>query len=313
MSDLGPNVEALSIPSIVVGGVTGAPVPLNMSVTDVQGYTQDVTAPHSQGNHEWPEIGTETGHGMQTRIFLSPTPPDESKAFTGSLPTPINSLEMVLVDHSDRLLVSRLCNSLKYGADTGYKGARVPRFSRNLPTALAQPDVVTANLMKEVALGRVAGPFPTPHPLLFPNFQVSPIGLVPKKHSNKFRTIFHLSFPKSGVTSINHSISKEDFGLQYITIDNAIEGILCLGQGSYLAKTDIEAAFRLIPLRPSDYELFGMYWQGSYYYDRVLPFGLRSAPFLFNQLSEAIEWILLHKCSISFVCHILDDFLIIEP
>ena len=312
MSHLGPNVEALAIPSIVVGGVTGTPVALNMSVTDVQGHTQGVTAPHSQGNHERPEIGTETRHGMETRILLSPTPPDESKAFTGSLPTPINvnSLEMVLVDHPDRLFVSRLCNSLKYGADIGYKGARVPRFSRNLPTALAQPDVVTANLMKEVALGRVAGPFPTPP---FPNFQVSPIGLVPKKHSNKFRTIFHLSFPKSGVTSINHSISKEDFGLQYITIDNAIEGILCLGQGSYLAKTDIEAAFRLIPLRPSDYELFGMYWQGSYYYDRVLPFGLRSAPFLFNQLSEAIEWIQLHKCCISFVCHILDDFLIIEP
>ena len=37
--------------------------------------------------------------------------------------------------------------------------------------------------MKEVALGRVAGPLPTP---LFPNFQVSPIGLVPKKHSDKF-------------------------------------------------------------------------------------------------------------------------------
>ena len=56
-----------------------------------------------------------------------------------------------------------------------------------------------------------------------------------------------------------------------------------------------------------------MYWQGSYYYDKVLPFGLRGAPYLFNQLSEAIEWILLTKCSISFVCHILDDFLIIEP
>ena len=156
----------------------------------------------------------------------------------------------------------------------------------------------------------MAGPFPTPP---FPNFQVSPIRLVPKKHSNKFRTIFHLSFPKPGVTSINYSISKEDFSLQYITIDNAVEGILRLGQGSFLAKTDIESAFCLIPLRPSDYELFGMYWQGSYYYDKVLPFGLRSAPYLFNQLSEAIEWILLNKCSISFVCHILDNFLIIEP
>lgn len=112
---------------------------------------------------------------METGIPLSLTPPDENKAFTGPLPTPINvnSLERVLTDHPNRIFVSRLCNSLKYGADIGYKGTQVPRFSRNLPTALDQPDVVTANLMKEVALGRVAGPFPTPP---FPNFQVSPIG-----------------------------------------------------------------------------------------------------------------------------------------
>ena len=125
---------------------------------------------------------------------------------------------------------------------------RVPRFARNLLTALPQPNVVTTNLMKEVALGRVAGPLPTSP---FPNFPVSPIGLVPKNQSDKFRTIFHLSFPKSGTASINSSICKEDYSLQYITIDNAIQGILSLGQGCYAAKTDIESAFRLIPLRPS--------------------------------------------------------------
>ena len=105
----------------------------------------------------------------------------------------------------------------------------------------------------------------------------------------------------------------EDHSLQYITIDNAIQGILRHGRGCFLAKTDIESAFRLIPLKPSDYELFGMFWDGKYYYDKVLPFGLRSAAFLFNMLSDAVEWILLNKCYISFVCHILDDFLIIEP
>ena len=242
----------------------------------------------------------------------SQVPLIESENTTCPLPTPINvqRLEETLTNHPDREFVSKLCNNLRYGADVGFTGRRVARFSRNLPTALSQPNIVSENLSREVALGRVAGPFPTP-PL--PNFQVSPIGLVPKKHSTKFRTIFHLSFPKSGATSINSSIPKEDFSLQYITIDNAIHGILSLGQGCFLAKTDIESAFRLIPLRPSDYELFGMYWEGSYYYDKVLPFGLRSAPFLFNLLSDAIEWILLNQCQVSFVCHILDDFLIIEP
>jgi len=182
----------------------------------------------------------------------SQVPLIESENTTCPLLTPINvrRLEETLTNHPDQEFVSKLCNNLRYGADVGFTGRRVARFSRNMPTALSQPNIVSENLSREVALGRVAGPFPSP-PL--PNFQVSPIGLVPKKHSTKFRTIFHLSFPKSGETSIYSSIPKEDFSLQYITIDNAIQGILSLGQGCFLAKTDIESAFRLIPLRPSDY------------------------------------------------------------
>ena len=122
-----------------------------------------------------------------------------------------------------------------------------------------------------------------------------------------------MSFHKSGTSSINYFISKENHSLQYITIDNAITGIQSLGKGCFLAKTDIESAFQLIPLKPSDYELFGICWDGKFYYDKVLPFGLRRAPHIFNQLSDAIKWILVNKCAISFVCHILDDFLINEP
>ena len=103
-------------------------------------------------------------------------------------------------------------------------------------------------------LGASCRPFPSPP---VPNFQVSLIGLVPKKHTAKFRTIFHLSYPKSGKTGINSSISKGDFSLQYTAIDNAIKGIISLGQGCFPAKTDTESAFRLIRLRPSDYELLG--------------------------------------------------------
>lgn len=237
---------------------------------------------------------------------------DSKSDLVNPLPTPIKvyELESALNGHPSNDFVAQLCHNIKFGVSIGYNGPRVSRLSRNLPTALAQPGVVTSNLDKEISLGRTAGPFDSPP---FKHFQVSPIGLVPKKHSNKFRTIFHLSFPKVGTTSINHSISSEDFSLQYITIDNAIDGIKQFGQGCFLAKTDVESAFRLIPVNPKDYELLGMCWNGKYFYDKVLPFGLRSAPYLFNQLSDALEWILLNKCFISFVCHILDDFLIIEP
>ena len=42
--------------------------------------------------------------------------------------------------------------------------------------------------------------------------------------------------------------------------------------------------------------------------DTCLPFGLRSAPFIFNQLSVAIHWILQHKHPLSYLLHYLDDF-----
>ena len=44
-----------------------------------------------------------------------------------------------------------------------------------------------------------------------------------------------------------------------------------------------------------------------------LPFGLRSTPYIFNQLSDALEWILTHNYILQHVLHILDDFLVIEP
>ena len=51
VSQLPRTAKALAIPSIVKGGATGTPVVSNMFVTSVQGHTQVVTAPNSQGNH----------------------------------------------------------------------------------------------------------------------------------------------------------------------------------------------------------------------------------------------------------------------
>ena len=308
MPPRGPNKGASAGTSIGLECVDEANVNTAMFVTAVTGNIPEVPVQVMKG----PESTQQKERFTQPAAIASPT---KSNAHSNNVVKPLTpifvyKLEDFLAEHPDPTLVSQLCTNLREGARIGFEGQRTPRFSKNLPTALTQPTIVTANLAHEISLGRVAGPFETPP---FPNFQVSPIGLVPKKNSAKFRTIFHLSFPKSGSTSINASISREDFSLQYVTIDNAIEGIKHFGHGCFLAKTDIESAFRLIPVHPDDYELLGMYWDGKYYHDKVLPFGLRSAPYLFNQLSDAIEWILKNKCMISFVCHILDDFLIMEP
>ena len=56
-----------------------------------------------------------------------------------------------------------------------------------------------------------------------------------------------------------------------------------------MSKRDIKAAFQDILVHPSDWELLEMKWQGVYFFDMVLSFGLRSAPFLFDQFSLALE------------------------
>ena len=199
-----------------------------------------------------PSVGKSIPHHHSTRHCF------------GGVVTPVNVpvLYQALFNHPEREFVHKLCSELREGARIGYSGPRCPRFSNNLPTAFLNPEVVTANLTDEVSKGRTVGPFPSPP---FHNFQVSPIGLVPKKHSDKFRTIFHLSFPKSGTSSINYFIEKDDFSLQYITIDNAIAAVQKFGPGCFMAKTDIESAFRFFPVHPDDWELLGMFWDEQYY------------------------------------------------
>jgi hypothetical protein len=57
-----------------------------------------------------------------------------------------------------------------------------------------------------------------------------------------------------------------------------------LGSGCFLDKTDIKSAFRIIPIKPSDYDLLGIFLQGQYYYDRAMPILLRCLALLSNGL-----------------------------
>ena len=47
--------------------------------------------------------------------------------------------------------------------------------------------------------------------------------------------------------------------------------------------------------------------------DLALPFGLRSAPFIFNAIADMVEWILVHSYQIPDLPHYLDDFITAGP
>jgi len=61
-----------------------------------------------------------------------------------------------------------------------------------------------------------------------------------------------------------------------------------------LAKFEVEAAYRNIAMHTDDRFFLGMKWRGKYLVDLALPFGLRSAPFIFNSVADMVECILIH-------------------
>ena len=71
-------------------------------------------------------------------------------------------------------------------------------------------------------------------------------------------------------------------------------------------------SFRLLPIHPADRHLLALHWDNNLYIDTCLPFGLRSAPKLFNTLADLLTW-MLRSQGVSSVIHYLDDFLTMGP
>ena len=97
-----------------------------------------------------------------------------------------------------------------------------------------------------------------------------------------------------------------------MTMDHAVALLSQYGQDALMAKIDLKAAFRLIPVQAADWVHLGICWRGQFYVDTCLPFGLRSAPALFNHYAEALDWIMANNYGAQLL-HYLDDFLLVGP
>lgn len=185
------------------------------------------------------------------------------------LPTPVSSdrLQFFLSGYIPSM-VELLSNGFKYGFPLNYEGSQNSSCAKNLLSAIQNPEAVDAKLDKEIAAHRIAGAYSSPP---FPQFRISPLGLVPKKTEGEFRLIHHLSFPKG--SSLNDRISSEFTSVSYATVEDAIHTIRTVGYGCFMAKTDIKNAFRIVPIQSQDYHLLGICWKGLYYYDHCMPMG----------------------------------------
>ena len=114
----------------------------------------------------------------------------------------------------------------------------------------------------------------------------SPLGLV-LKHDSGWRRIHNLSFLHGD--SVNNDIPYNWGALEYATYDDAVDTLLSTGQGAQFVKRDLKNAFRHIPVATSDQWLLGFHYDDRYWIERYLPFGLRTAPFIFNLFAKALN------------------------
>ena len=109
-------------------------------------------------------------------------------------------------------------------------------------------------------------------------------------------------------SSINDGISKDDFPCEYSHFDEATDLVNKGGRDSLMCKLDIQHAYRLLPVRPDQWYHLCYYWEGNYYVDLVLPFGLRSSGAIFNIFAKLVRWILQHHYLIRDITNYSDDF-----
>ncbi len=214
-----------------------------------------------------------------------------------------------LIGHPDQRWAKYITTGIREGFRVGFRHREVEcrGAKRNMMSAYENPQVVSQYLAKEVSLGRVAGPYDKGE---CPGLHISRFGAIPKPHQpGKFRLILDLSHPEGH--SVNDGIEAELCSVQYASVGEAVRRILTMEKGGHLTKIDIESAYRIVPVHPEDRGLMGMEWEGKRYIDLALPFGLRSAPKIFNVLGDALQW-MLEKEGIENI-HYLDDFLVFGP
>lgn len=227
------------------------------------------------------------------------------------LSTPLNlqAWKHKLAKHPDEDYKQYILKGIAHGFHIGVsEAATCQAAKRNMQSAVQNEHVIEDYLSKEVASGNILGPFSAE---IAPKVQINRFGAIPKKHQpGKWRLITDLSFPEG--QSVNDAIDPRLCSLSYITVEEVARAAIALGKGSLLAKIDIKSAYRLIPVCYQDRKWLGMKWKGLVYVDGMLPFGLRSAPKIFNAVADALQWIVTQE-GVEHIFHYLDDFAVLGP
>ena len=194
-------------------------------------------------------------------------------------PLRLSAWKSKLKNHPDQDYVCFLLKGIEEGFRIGVDPDRVFKCAkRNMLSAEQNSKVIKDYIDSEVGSGNIVGPF---SPATAPKVHINRFGAIPKGHQpGKWRLITDLSYPEG--SSVNDAIDPALCSLAYITVEQVAAKALSLGKGALVAKINIKSAYRLVTVHLDDRKWLGMHWDGKIYIDSKLPFGLRSAPKIFN-------------------------------
>ena len=135
----------------------------------------------------------------------------------------------------------------------------------------------------------------------------------PQLASKNHKGAQDLSFPIG--YGVNDGIPKDSYlgfeaKLTFPKTDDFAFRIYQLGPNCLMFKVDLSRYFRQLPLDPGDYSLIGYIVQGNIYFDKVLPMGMRSVPYIAQRITDVISYI--HRQMGLYLLNYVDDFVSAE-
>lgn len=217
--------------------------------------------------------------------------------------------ERLLSGHPNNLKVRLLLDTIRNGAHMGFTGEREASHlaTRNRAVTLEQAELISKELESDREKGHLVGWFDRPP---FSNLRTSPVSTIEKKEYGVKcgdRIIMNMSAPEG--RSVNDFTPR--MVCDFTPFDYTVERVRAAGKNAWLAKADVKQAFKLVPVRPKDWPLLGVEWQGRYAFYKTLVFGARTSPPIWERVATALVWIIQEKLGFEVVHHV-DDFLLIS-
>jgi hypothetical protein len=233
--------------------------------------------------------------------------------FEITTPIRVDRFEELLSEHPNQLTVESVCYSLRHGfwphAHTHHEEYPLTWDNSHRPIKTqAEREFLEAQIDKEVAAKRYSEDF---GPDLLPGMYCSPIHTVPKPGTDSLRLINDQS---DGEFSPNSMINRDDIA------GTCMDGIKSLGaslrafrreHGEHVQlimhKSDIQGAYRNIPMAPLWQLKQAVAFEDRKHVDRCNCFGCRGSYYVYLAFISFVCWIALHVKEIQHLKCYIDD------